>query len=438
MQPRGRRLGSFETAATLTNEHAPFVVVVVLQLDGGPTPERLAQALAALQARHPPLAVRVVERAGRRWFEREGTPPIPLRRVERSGDDDWMGVAEDELNHAVDAVAGPLVRCTYLPPAAGGARCEIVLAFHHAVMDAASGSILLRQLLELCAAPPPVIGLPLAVEPPAGTPLPPVEAGFPPAFHGVRAGLHLAGFLGRQIADEVSFRRGSRGVARPPVLDPTHCRIVPAALGAELTAALVRASRRRRVTMNAAVDAAFLLALNRHRFGGRPAPIRYLTFADLRPHLRPPVGPDDLGGYISMLRYTARVDPVRGYWELARGLTHQIDAGLRRDKYCFVLLCERIMKTVIARRERMATTAVSYTGVSRLPPRFGALGVRGLHSYVSSFGRGPEYSAQARIFRGELRLDVVYLESEMDREEATAITDDVVAALAAAGAEEEA
>ena len=65
----------------------------------------------------------------------------------------------------------------------------------------------------------------------------------------------------------------------------------------------------------------------------------------------------------------------------------------------------------------MATTAVSYTGVTRLADRVGPIGVRDLHSFVSSFGRGPEYSAQARIFRGELRLDVVYLESEMDAED---------------------
>ena len=105
----------------------------------------------------------------------------------------------------------------------------------------------------------------------------------------------------------------------------------------------------------------------------------------------------------------------------------------RGDKFCSVLLCERIMRSILAREERMATTAVSYTGVTRLADRYGPIGVRDLHSFVSSFGRGPEYSAQARIFRGELRLDVVYLESEMDAATAEAIAGEILDLLRGAG-----
>jgi Phthiocerol/phthiodiolone dimycocerosyl transferase C-terminus/Condensation domain len=429
--PMRRELGIFETAATFTNRHARFVVAVALRLEGGPSPERLGAALAVLQRRHPLLGVRIVERAGRFWFESEGTPPIPLRLAERAGEEGWIGVVEGELNRRFDPTAGPLLRCTYLTPpgpTTGDRRCEIVLTFHHAVMDAASGATLLGELLRLCdPAGDPRPDEAAAVGPASAAP-PPVERLFPPAWRGPRRRWRLAGFLARQLADELAYRFRTRGRPRASIPRETRCRILPVELPAAPTSGLTQATRRRRVTVNAALVAALLMATGKHLYGDGAAALRYFTVADLRPYLAPPVTAEALGAYIAMLRYTARLRPGAGFWELAGAVSRQVAAGARRgDKFAAVWMSEWVMRTLFRRgSERMATAAVSYSGVTRLESRYGAIGVRGMHGFVSNFGLGPEYTAQARIFDGRLQLDVVYLDADMDRPRAQAIAGEIV------------
>lgn len=440
-----RALGTFETAATLTNERYSFVVVVVVRLAAALSSERLRRGLDLLQRRHPPLAVRIVEHGGRFRYEPEGTPPIPLRVVERAGEEHWREVTERELDARIDAAAGPLVRCTLLAPSdpSEDTPAEILLSFHHAIMDAASGTALVEELLGLCRR----ADGPSEPWAEGARALPPVEDLFPPSHRGARGAVRSVGFLARQMADEAVYRLRTRGARPAPAAEPAGCRILPVRLSREETSALVRATRHRRVTLNAALGAAFLLAVHRrlpeaaaHR--ARPRPMRYMTFADLRPYLKPPVGADALGGYLAMMRYTIRVDggsadsggdSAEPFWGLARRITDQVAAGSRRgDKLWSVLFSERVMRMMLGQRtERMAHTAVSYSGVTRLD----ATGVRGLHAFVSNLPVGPEYTALARMFEGELLLDVLYLDTDMDRPRARAVADGILATLRGAGTE---
>lgn len=441
-----RPLGSFETAATLTNLRAPFVVVVVLRLEPGPSADRLADALSSLGRRHPLIRVRIVEGPGGFWFESDGTPPIPLRVVERAGEDGWMEVAEEELNSPLDAAAGPLLRCTYLTPPepAGGARSEVVLTFHHAAIDAVSITTLVGDLLRRCQPEPAPAPEVAGTSPPAppevagtsqiGPGLPPVEDRFPRAWRGLRGRGRLVGFVARQLADEVAYRLRSRGSRRPPIPPRGRCRVLPVELPPEATSSLSRTARRHGATVNGALAAAFLLAANRSLYADDAAALRYMTFADLRPHVVPPVRDGSLGGYLAMLRYTAHLRPDMDLWELARRISRQVaDGGRRGDRFGALRMSEWVMRTLIRRGgERMSATAVSYSGAARLGRSFGSIELRGLHAFVSNFELGPEYTALARLFDGRLQLDVVYLDGDMDRPLAQAIADDILESLGGA------
>lgn len=415
-----RALGRFETALTLTGQRAPFVVTVALQLASGPPPPRLREALSLVQRRHPMLSVRILERAGRFRFDSRDTPEIPLRVVARGGDGHWMPTVESELNLALDTSGGPLLRCTYLAPPDPGGRAEIVLSFHHAVMDAASGGTLLRELLELCEP---------GAQARAGreTPPPPIEALLPSAFRGARGAWRRLRFVAAQLADEAAYRYRTRGTRRPPA-EPARCRILPVQLEARATAALVRATRRERVTLNAALSAALLLGVDRQLYGGRARHMRYIIFADLRPYLRPPLCERSLASGISMLRYSTHVRPERGFWPLARDVTRQTAAGARRgDKFVALQMAEPLMRQLLRQgTERMATTALSYMGPVRLEPRGAPAVLTGMHAFVSNLGLGPEYTAQARLFRGRLLFDAVYLEGDMDHARARAVAQETL------------
>ena len=94
--------------------------------------------------------------------------PIELRSAPAEAAADWHTVVERELNQPFDAVRGPLMRATALWTSDGA---SIVLTFHHATMDALSGTRVLHDVMRALA------GDSLEVLPP----LPPVEemiAGF--------------------------------------------------------------------------------------------------------------------------------------------------------------------------------------------------------------------------------------------------------------------
>ena len=279
----GRALGCFETALQLTGEPTPFNLVIVLRLGGGPTPEQLQSAFIELQNRHPLLRVRIVKQGERYQFEPEGVPAIPLRLVDRANDEDWRTVAEDELNRRLDVAVGPALRVTCLLPPADDGNREFVLTFNHAVTDADSAMTLLQELLDLCDPG----SLPL--EPPATGLAPAAEELFPARFRGSAGGARLLGFAARQIADEVLYRLRSHRSQRPPVGNGARCRLLPLQLNEEATASLIRSTRRMRLTLNGTCGAAMLLAVHRNLYGSGAVPLRYFTFADLRPQLHPPV-----------------------------------------------------------------------------------------------------------------------------------------------------
>ncbi len=58
--------------------------------------------------------------------------------------------------------------------------------------------------------------------------------------------------------------------------------------------------------------------------------------------------------------------------------------------------------------------------------------MREVHAFVSNFPVGPEYTAQARIYRKRLVWDVVYLDADMTAEEAAKIARRMKAVLVAA------
>src|SRR5260370_11189018 len=109
--------------------------------------ERLRQALARVQAKHPLLRCVVEEAAGGPCFVLQDHPaPIPLRIVERRGEDDWQTEARREWVAPFEASCEPLVRLVWLR---GGEVNELLLVGHHCICDGHSGINLLRECLSV-------------------------------------------------------------------------------------------------------------------------------------------------------------------------------------------------------------------------------------------------------------------------------------------------
>jgi hypothetical protein len=420
-----RYLGGFEEAAVLTNEHAPFNLVGIVHLSSPPSEDVLRQALSTLQTRHPLLRARIEKHAADMAFTFEGIPPIPLHALDRESDEHWLRVAEERLNQFIDSAAGPLVQFTLLQPRDGAARGEIIFSAHHAILDGDSALHLVHETLALCEHIQKGMNVDRseirAVQPPA-------DQLFPRAYKKPRYLIRLFPFLARQMLDEVRFRLRNLGKEQPPVHPGTCCRILPLRLPEEQTTALIRVSRKRQVTLNSVLNAALVMAVWKHRYSQQPRPLRSITFANLRPYLKPPVAEDHVGGYISMLQFTLNMERGQEFWPFARKIHEKVYRAARRgEKFLAAHMTKTMMQMMLGQRSaRMGAAALSYAGPLKIERSYGDTRILGLNGFISNFDIGPEYTAMVFLFDGELHWNILYLDQDMSEQEARTIGDEIL------------
>jgi hypothetical protein len=423
-----RTLRGLEHAMRLTDEVTPFNVVCVLRIAGDVPEAKLRAALDAIQSRHPLLRTRIVPTGRRFVFHFDVAAPIALDVVAQSGADGWIAAAQDELRRALDLTAGPLMRCRYMRGPSGG---DLIVTVHHTIIDAASAPHLLGELLAHCAGRRPAGEGDTASEGQG-----PASSLFPADYTGLRFVRAAAGFMRRQMADEVTFRWRSIGVRKPPIAATGRCCILPVRFPGALTAALIRASRRQRVTLNAILSAGMIAAVQRRLYPGRRAPLRHIIFADLRPRLRATVPAGVLGCLLSMFRFTVMVEQDPDFWALARDIqASTMRAARSGERYVSYAMSPGIMKMILGLKTlRMGATALSYSGPTDMPVSYGSFEVVGLHAFTANMTLGPEYSALVRLFLGELKWDIMYLDSDMDAAGAQMIAREMQAILEGAAA----
>jgi hypothetical protein len=135
----------------------PFHGVYALKINGQLNYGQLGAALARLQEKYSMLRTAVgIGTNGVPYFHTPlSRPDIPLRTVERTGDDDWNRETVRELGTSFDIQNGPLLRVTWIRSAEVS---DLIMAFHHCMCDGGSGVALLNDLLALLDDPQAEIG----------------------------------------------------------------------------------------------------------------------------------------------------------------------------------------------------------------------------------------------------------------------------------------
>ena len=238
----------------------------------------------------------------------------------------------------------------------------------------------------------------------------------------------------RQGADEFEYRRTING-REAPIQPDARCRIVTRSLDVESTNDLVSRARRRRLTTNSVVGAALLRATHQHLYRYQDLPMRAISFADLRPSLRPTPSSDVLGCYISMLRHTILVGPDDDLWTVAQSLQEELQGSIARSEHLLSAGLAKQLITMITKtkRMRMSTTAISYAGPLLLAESYGEIEVTGVHGFVANNRLGPVASAFVKLFRGRLEWDFVFVDTDMDAKTADHIADSALDELSGAG-----
>jgi NRPS condensation-like uncharacterized protein len=411
-----RKLGIFERALVISDRHAPFNVVSVLQLENSPASEIVEHAVMILSNRHPLMQANISADK----FEYHTSRTFSLRIIEQEGDFNWLDSVEEEMNTRLDASNG-LFRGVYL---FNKKNATLILTFHHAIMDATSGMNLLDELLQICASTlqstevPPLPNLEVASA---------VEKKFPPSFKGLFGLVRLLQYALSQIGDELRYQWRIRGKRFPPVKLGGQGFPLTLTLSESLIDELSKRCRAERVTLNSLLNASLLLATNRWLYNRSMTPMRTFSFADLRLYTVPPTPAEHLANYISMLRFTEDISSKSTIWEVTKSLHMKIYRALKRgDKFSAVLMSESLLKMFTTMKSmRMGSTALNYSGAVPLEVQYGKIKITGLHAFLSSYDLGPEVSAQARLFKDELWIDFMFLDTDMNRKTAEKIVEEV-------------
>jgi hypothetical protein len=421
-----RPLGSFERAMVRTQHHSPFNVVLLLRFAPGPDAATIARALAALQARHGVLGCRIGGGRRRPAFV-AGSRPVVVERVETGAmgrGESWRPLVERALGYHFDLASGPLCHALLAGAGADG-RCELAVAFPHVVIDASSGACLVDELLGRLATAAAVGAAPATA---AAPDLPPLEPRFPPRHRGARGRFRVAAALARELTGEVRFRLAARGLRRLDVAPAGTSRATTWELDEPATTALLAALRRRRLTLDATLAAAWAGAFAAARYGDRGGPVRTFTMVGLRRLVRPPVGDDALGAGWAMCRSILAAPGSAGddaaFATAVRDQLHR--ARSRGDHFAAYLTAEAMMRLALGpMKQRMGELAVSYTGNVRVRPSSGPLKLVDLQVFVSTMDIGPALVVQHRLWEGRLLGGLVHHDHDLDAATVLRIGDDV-------------
>jgi Condensation domain len=311
-----RALGPTENIYFLLDKLYCLNFVVYTEIDGRFDTERLAGALQAVQAEHPLLRARVALAGGRPWFKpvRADAHPIP---IERGGLRDWRARIEAQLERPFVDEA-PLARFLFF--GTGARKSVAAMVFHHSIADGRSGADAFIEVLRRAGGEE----LPLSFRParPSAQALDLIKLSGP-----VGATIRTFGYWlqqGRSALKQARQLPGFDMTVRPE----RRIRFVPFTVGKTKARALLEACRSHGVTMQGALGAAQLLAINDEFDSAAPRNLALNSLADLRGLLGGQLTQQDLGLYIATVSTVHAIPAEPDFWRLAADVRNQLKAVL--------------------------------------------------------------------------------------------------------------
>lgn len=313
-----RNLSPSEKLWWILDQECRCNFVIHARITGPIQEELLRQSLDAVQTRHPMLRV-CVERDG--WnslsFKTRSVQGIPLRTVEEPPDA-WITQAEKELHEELRVHAGPLVRCTLVCHSLEDHT--VLIAFHHSIGDALSGSFLMRDLTQAMA-------LAYSGEKCELLPLPPkreMNAYFPEWARGWKGRWLYVKFGGRMLGE--AMRYGKPVLPKfdqkaPP--KARRARIIAQELDPDFINRLHERARAQHTTLHGALLAAQILAIAHDRQDTREKPYLIGSPVNLRKRLHPPVG-EDVGFFVTIGASAILAKPDTAFWPLAKAAREEL------------------------------------------------------------------------------------------------------------------
>lgn len=306
----------------------PYNIVICVRIRGNIPPDRLQSALDKAQQRHPLLKVNtILNEQDMPLFASEGVGAIPLKVINRTGEDQALRITEQELatpfdmNELLESPL-PLMRVTLLRLQNSAIEpADIIISAQHTISDGMSMVFLVRDLLYFMTNPKdPVTVLDVTAS---------SEDVFPPNIRKriPKSALKFkASLLFMKLYVKLKFRRGTQ----KPRTFAASSKIHSWQLTADQTEDLLARCKQERVSVQSALCTAFLTT-----FTAVNTPV------NLRPQLALPVD-EAFGLYAGAAVIKMKYDAKTDFWVNAREFHGKLRKSLQDPFYVFRLFSKRV------------------------------------------------------------------------------------------------
>jgi NRPS condensation-like uncharacterized protein len=252
-------------------------------------------------------------------FVSEGVPNIPLRVVNRQGDDHWCQEAEAELSLPFSWNSEPLLRVVFLQ---GEVVSELIITCHHSIGDGLSVIYLIRDILQEISTP----GSSREILPE----LPSWEELILLSQSNISNNIVAVTPTQKKNASDVDVVL-NRVSDQKVIQGSTRSTILHWCLPLEETTRLVSRCREKQTSVHSAICAAFLLSMAEEVNSSVDTVHKCVSPCNVRKYLMPAIG-EDFGLYICGLFTSHTMKAETSFWELAQEVKHQINDLTLPDK----------------------------------------------------------------------------------------------------------
>ncbi|MGD2089046.1 MAG: hypothetical protein PVH61_22905 [Candidatus Aminicenantes bacterium] len=400
-----------------------FVMAARLSLLSGELihlPSLLRQALDILKQRYPSLNCKI-KKGKTPEFVTTNVPKMPLRIIQRKGDDHWVEESEKEMLKPLPRTRGPMVRAVLME---AQNQWDLLMTFCHLTTDATSGVKFLKHLLT-------ITGRISRGEIPAmESPLP----GLPPVDDLLREEVkqRAQALAKEESTDEQALQPVDLQGDREVPVEQRITRIIPRQLTkAQLKTLMVR-SRKERATVHTAFCAALLQTMVEQIRLSQPVPQKgpllmgCISAVNIRHLFKQPPG-NNLGNFISNALHYQLIDDGTSLWEAARRTKKSLQAHLEAGQDINMRLAagsllkpnETPIELITRLKDLFPPTGVTNMGQLDIPGQFGNLLLENLHynpSINPSIKNGFGLSVSA--FGNYTTLNFLYAEPFISKERA--------------------
>jgi len=300
-----RKLNSFERRFFRSPNQT---ISIVARLKGYISEDDFKGGLKKVRQQHPFLGVRIyVDENSEPCYTNEKVPENPLKVVQRTSDGDWNRELLNEYKIRFKLATGPLARFVLLQ---SNEISEILIICHHVISDGTSLAILARDLLLYVGNPDQKVQeMP---EPPLAT-----SDNFPIDIKigkAIRFAIKKLNNLWQK--NKINFDEEDEDNIFRAFWDNYNFKIISVELGEEETSNLVKNCRQHGITVNSALNTAFLAARNSIRgpFEGKR---KILVPVNTRKRYSEPIG-EYFGVYVSGLEVKFSYNPKKDFWKIAK------------------------------------------------------------------------------------------------------------------------